>query len=57
MKEQTVKIEFDDNADSVIDHVNKALKKAGIDAKFNYEGTEDDERFIYKLIETTKKST
>ena len=49
MSTLTIKIEFDDNTSSVIDHVNKALKKAKIDAKFTYEGSEDDERFIYKL--------
>ena len=49
MRTRTVKIEFDDDTISVIDHVNRALKKAKVAAKFTLEGSEDDERFIYKL--------
>jgi hypothetical protein len=52
MKEQKVKIQFDDDTRSVIDIVNRSLSSAGVDAKFQYVGTEDDECFVYKL--TTK---
>ena len=52
MKEQKVKIQLDDDTRSVIDIVNRSLSSAGVDAKFQYVGTEDDECFVYKL--TTK---
>ena len=52
MSEKTIKIEYDDDTRSVINIVNRALASSGVDAKFNYVGTEEDERFVYKL--TTK---
>lgn len=51
MKELTLKIQFDDSTDSVIDIINRSLSSAGIDAKFKYVGTENDESFVYKLIQ------
>ena len=54
MSEKKVTFEFDDSADAIINQVNRSLKASSVVAVFKYVGTEDDERFVYKLITDDK---